>query len=100
MNTIRLPIRFRKDSLEMEKILENTDQYYANLIGLAVQIVPGALPISTFYGVEDPTFDTGGIAKITSLVGNLIPDIRIVSSDVVVDDSGKNNVAIKFNRLV
>ena len=100
MNTIRLPIRFRKDSLEMETILENTDEYYANLIGLTVQIVPGALPISTFYGVEDPTFETSGIAKIGLSVGNLIPEIRIITSDAVVDNNGQTNLAIKFDRLV
>lgn len=100
MNTIRLPIRFRKDSLEMEKILENTDEYYANLIGLTVQIVPGALPISTFYGVEDPTFEAGGIAKIGVEVGSLIPEVRITTSDAVVDNNGKSNLVIRFNRLV
>jgi hypothetical protein len=100
MNTIRLPIRFKKDNLEMETILENTDEYYANLIGLTVQIVPGALPISTFYGVEDPTFETGGIAKVGLSVGNLIPEIRVTTSDAVIDNSGKTNLAIKFDRLV
>lgn len=100
MNTIRLPIRFRKDSLEMEKILENTDEYYANLIGLTVQIVPGSLPISTFYGVEDPTFEAGGIAKIGVAVGSLIPEVRIITSDTVVDNDGKSNLVVRFNRLV
>lgn len=100
MNTIRLPIRFNKDNFEMEKILENTDEYYANLIGLAVQIVPGVLPISTYYGVEDPTFEAGGMTKIGLAVGSLIPEIRVLVSEAVVNDSGTTNLAIKFDRLV
>ena len=100
MNTIRLPMRFKEDSFEMEKILENTDEYYANLLGLAVQIAPGALPISTFYGVEDPTFDSGGIAKVGLALSNLIPEIRVTTSEAVVDNNGQVNLAIKFDRLV
>lgn len=100
MNTIRLPIRFNKDNFEMEKILENTDEYYANLIGLTVQIVPGVLPISAYYGVEDPTFEAGGMTKIGLAVGSLIPEIRVLVSEAVVDDSGTTNLAIKFDRLV
>ena len=100
MNTIRLPIRFKEDSFEMEKILENTHEYYANLLGLAVQIVPGALPISTFYGVEDPTFESGGIAKVGLALSNLIPEIRVTTSEAVINNNGQVNLAIKFDRLV
>ena len=100
MNTIRLPIRFKKDNFEMETILENTDEYYANLIGLTVQIVPGALPISTYYGVEDPTFENNTTTKTGLAVGNLIPEIRILLTEAVTDNNGTTNLALKFDRLV
>ena len=65
-----------------------------------MQIVPGALPISTFYGVEDPTFESGGIAKVGLALSNLIPEIRVTTSEAVVDNNGQVNLAIKFDRLV
>lgn len=55
MNTIRLPMRFKKDNFEMETILENTDEYYANLLGLTVQIV-GCFAYINFLRCRRPNF--------------------------------------------
>lgn len=99
MNTIRLPIKFKNESFEVETILDGSDEYYATLIGLAVQIEPGSLPISTFYGTKDPTFDDQQIKKVGSQVGNLIPEIRITNVEVIPNNNGQTNLAIKFERI-
>lgn len=99
MNTIRLPIKFKNESFEVETILDGSDEYYATLIGLAVQIEPGSLPISTFYGTKDPTFDNQQIKQVGSQVGNLIPEIRITNVEVIPNNNGQTNLAIKFERI-
>ena len=98
MNTIRLPMKFKHESFEMETIVDGSDEYYATLIGFAVQIEPGELPISTFYGTKDPTFDNKQIRQVGVQVGNLIPEIRITGVDVVPNNNGQTNLAIKFER--
>ena len=40
------------------------------------------------------------MTKIGLAVGSLIPEIRVLVSEAVVDDSGTTNLAIKFDRLV
>jgi hypothetical protein len=99
MNTIRLPIKFKHESFEMETIPDESDEYYATLIGLAIQIEPGELPISTFYGTKDPTFDNKQVRQVGVQVGNLIPDIRVTSVEVIPNNNGQSNLAIKFERI-
>lgn len=99
MNTMRLPIRFKKESFEMETITGDSDEYFATLIGFAIQIEPNSLPISTFYGTKDPTFDVKQVKQVGVRVGNLIPEVRITSVDAIQNNNGEVNLAIKFERI-
>jgi len=99
MNTIRLPIRFKKESFEMETIKDDSDEYFATLIGFAIQIEPSSLPISTFYGTKDPTFDAKQARQVGVQIGNLIPEVRITSVDATPNNNGELNLAIKFERI-
>lgn len=99
MNTIRLPIRFSSVSSQMETIDETTDEYYATLIGLAIQIENNSLPISTFYGASDPLFDERQTGRIVQEVSRHIPEIKIIEVNTVRDDTGKVNLSIRFERL-
>ena len=98
MNTIRLPLRFTKTSFQMETIEDGSDEYYATLIGYAIQIEPNSLPISTFYGTNDPTFDLRQTGKVGQEIGKLIPEILVTDVNVVTDNNGTSNLSIKFER--
>ena len=98
MNTIKLPIRFKSDTSEMETFTENTDEYFSNLIGLTIQIAPASLPISTFYGVDDPTFENSSVAKVGGQIAALIPDVDILEVSSTPSNNGVNTLAIKFSR--
>jgi len=99
MNTIRLPIRFKKESFEMETIKDDSDEYFATLIGFAIQIEPNSMPISTFYGTKDPTFDLKQVKQVGVQIGTLIPEVRIVNVDTIPNTNGEVNLAIKFERI-
>lgn len=83
----------------METITENTDQYFANLIGFALQIEPTSLPISTFYGISDPTFETNKTGFISKQIGNLITEIRVTEVNSIPKVNGEVNLSIKFERV-
>jgi len=98
MNTIRLPLRFAKTSFQMETIQDGSDEYYATLIGYAIKIEPNSLPISTFYGTKDPTFDLQRTRKVGQEIGKLVPEITVTDVNVVTDNNGTSNLSIKFER--
>lgn len=94
-----MPIRFSSVSSQMETIDETTDEYYATLIGFAIQIENNSLPISTFYGASDPVFDDRQTGRIIQEVSRLIPEIKIIEVNTVKDDTDKTNLAVRFQRL-
>ena len=83
MNTIRLPIRFSSVSSQMETI----------------QIENNSLPISTFYGASDAAFDDRQTGRIVQEVSRHIPEIKVIEVNTVKDNTGKTNLAIRFERL-
>lgn len=83
----------------METIDETTDEYYATLIGFAIQIENNSLPISTFYGASDPVFDDRQTGRIIQEVSRFIPEIKVIEVNTVKDDTGRVNLAIRFQRL-
>jgi hypothetical protein len=83
----------------METIKDDSDEYFATLIGFAIQIEPNSLPISTFYGTKDPTFDAKQARQVGVQIGNLIPEVRITSVDATPNNNGELNLAIKFERI-
>ena len=99
MNTIRIPIKFNPSTFAMETITENTDEYFANLIGFALQMEPKSLPISTFYGIPDPTFETNKTVLVAKSVGTLIPEVRITEVNSIPNVNGEVNLSIKFERV-
>lgn len=99
MNTLRVPFKFNQRTYALETIKDDSDEYYANLIGLAVQIEPGSLPISTFYGTEDPTFNENPRQNISNQVTRLVPEISIKQVFATSSNSdGGVNLSIKFQR--
>ena len=82
----------------METIEDGSDEYYATLIGYAIQIEPNSLPISTFYGTKDPTFDLRQTGKVGQEIGKLIPEIQVIAANSVTDNNGQTNLSIKFER--
>lgn len=83
----------------METIKDDSDEYFATLIGFAIQIEPNSMPISTFYGTKDPTFDNKQIKQVGVQIGNLIPEVRVTSIDAIPNNNGEVNLAIKFERI-
>jgi hypothetical protein len=98
MDSMRIPFRFRGG--EIEKVVEGTDEYYAQLLALTAQIAPGELPLTPEYGVNDPTFNEEAKRQLAFIVGSLVPEIVLTNVEVDQDDTGKVGIQIGFTRRV
>lgn len=94
MDTLRVPLRFRDG--EAEKLIEGEDPYYAQLLALTCQIMPGELPLTPNYGVDDPTFSETAKRQLAFLAGAFIPEITLESVDISDSNSGVSGIDIAF----
>lgn len=73
----------------MENVIEGSDEYYATLLADSLRIEPGELPISTSFGILDPSFGFQTPLKAVQNASRNIPEISVtaVSSKLVEDGS-------------
>lgn len=96
MDTFRVPIRFT--SGEIEKIQDDTDEYYAQLLALTTQIIPGELPLIPDYGVADPVFSQEAKEQLAFNAGAFIPEIIIDNVELNQNVDGTARIVIGFTR--
>lgn len=96
MDTFKFPIRYRQGAVE--KLDEGSDEYYAQLLALAIQIVPGELGLNPQYGVEDPTFSEVLTRDLAFTAGAYIPEIIIDTADISTNEMGQSRVNINFRQ--
>lgn len=96
MDTFKFPIRFRQGAVE--KLEDASDEYYGQLLALAIQIVPGELGLNPQYGVEDPTFSDVLTRDLAFTAGAYIPEIIIDTADISTNEIGQSRVNINFRQ--
>lgn len=96
MDTLKLPFRFRTGGVE--KIADSTDEYYAHLLALAIQIVPGELPLNPQYGVEDATFSESLTRDLAFTAGAFIPEIIVDTADISLAVNGRSQINLAFRQ--
>jgi len=94
MDTLRIPLRFRNG--EAEKLTEGSDEYFAQLLALTAQILPGELPLNPNYGVDDPTFSEAARRSLAFVAGAFIPEIVLENVEIIDTDSGRSQIDIAF----
>jgi len=96
MTTLRLPIRFNGD-YTMQVIEAGSEEYYATLIANTLRIEPEELPISTSFGILDPSFGTETPLKTVTNAARFIPEITIEKVSSKLGDDGKVELDINFS---
>jgi len=99
MDTLRLPLTFRKPSYAAVVVSNATDAYYATLLANIVKMQPGELPISNTFGIYDPSFQIQESSRVVENAARYVPEIRITSVDSKMTDSGDTKVSIAFERI-
>ena len=95
MNTLRLPIRFSA-SYAMESVVDGTEEFYATVLADSLRIEPGELPISTSFGVLDPSFEYQTPLKAVQSAARHIPEISIREVSSTLDNTGSVQVKVDF----
>lgn len=96
MDTLKFPVRFRQGSLE--KLEDETDDYYAQFLALALQILPGELGLNPQYGVEDPTFSESLTRDLAFTAGAYIPEIIVDTASIETREDGRTSVNLSFRQ--
>ena len=94
MDTLRIPLRFLNG--EAEKLAEGSDEYFAQLLALTCQILPGELPLNPNYGVADPVFSEEARRALAFVAGAFIPEIVLENVEIVDTVSGRSQIDIAF----
>lgn len=96
MDTLKFPIRFRRGGVD--KFQEGTDDFYAHLLALSMQIIPGELPLNPQYGIEDATFSESLTRDLAFTAGAFIPEIIVDVAEIVTDETGQTRINISFRQ--
>lgn len=96
MDTIALPIQIANGRMTL--IPDNTDEYFAHLISMVIQIEPGELPLTPEFGCFSPVFDDEQISNLALTVNQFIPEVDIDDIEIVQSDSGKTEIQLSFSR--
>ena len=97
MNTIKIPMRFKANSYSMVTAEDGSDEFYAIILSNALKTEPRELPLSTSFGVPDPSFGTTEKQSVY-MASKFVPEITITSVSSKLDESGANTLAITFER--
>lgn len=96
MDTFKFPVRFRGGGVE--KLQDGTDEFYAHLIALSLQIHPTELRLNPQFGVEDATFNETLTRDLAFTAGAFIPEIIIEKATIALGESGKATINISFKQ--
>ena len=96
MDTLALPISFRQGNFE--KHIDGTDEYYAHILALTMQIEPGELPITVEYGCYNPIFDNRAIASLAVTAAQFVPEIDLVTVEVADSGIGLSTIDVSFTQ--
>jgi hypothetical protein len=96
MELFQHPFRIRNG--QIVKVDSDTDEYAAQCLLAATSTGRGELPISPQYGTDSPEFVGFDYPGLYSTVGTYYSQIRIINVTEQVDASGRERVAIEFER--
>lgn len=96
MDSMRIPISFVGG--QVQKVVDGTDEYYAQLLALTAQIRPGELVLTPDYGVADPAFSEEAKKQLAFVAGAFIPEIVLTGVELAQNDNGEVGISISFAR--
>lgn len=80
MDTLAFPLRFTNNHLV--SLGEGTDDYYNQLISLALQIAPGELALQLDFGTRNMTFNEPSESGIRQTISFYFPELSITDLEI------------------
>ena len=94
MDTIKFPIKF--DTTGLSKLAEDSDDYYAQLLTIAILTEPLTHPFSPRFGVYDPAFRGVDRGLFILNAARFVPEVEITGISTNIDNSGTVNATFSF----
>lgn len=93
---IAFPLQFRDGSLVTHP--DTSDQFYVQLLSMALSIQPDELPLNPNFGTLDPTFSNISRATLIEKAAKYVPEVQVTGISDFVSDSGEELINISFTR--
>jgi hypothetical protein len=94
MDTIKFPLKF--DSTGVQKVVDGTEDYYSQLLTIAILTEPHTHPFSPRFGVYDPTFRGIDRGLFVLNAARFVPEVEILDLSTDFDNSGTVNTVFSF----
>jgi hypothetical protein len=93
---MKFPVRF--DSSGLQKLEENTTDYYAQLLSICMLTEPTTHPMSPQFGSYDPSFSVIDKSMFVLNASQFVPEVTITKIDILSKDivSGSSKVNVSF----
>ena len=94
MDTIKFPIRFGSGGLEL--LRDGSEDYYAQLLTVALLTEPRSHPYSPLFGVNDPSFTSVDRGLFILNAARFVPEVEITSVSTNAKNDGTTGVSFSF----
>jgi len=95
MDMMQFPLRF--DSTGIQKLKEGTEEYYSQLLSIALLTEPMTHPFTPQFGANDPAFRNIDKGLFVLTCARFVPEVKITSLTNEFDDSsGESKVSFSF----
>jgi hypothetical protein len=95
MDTLSSPFRFTSSGLA-EKHIENTSEYYLNILANVLQTEPGETPLDLNFGTNDPLFQRINKATVIEVAAKYVPELTINSVSTILSEDGTEQLIVSF----
>lgn len=96
MDCLKFPISY--DSSGFVKLVDDSDEYYKQLISICARTEPGVSPLFPDFGVLDPTFMVADRGQFVINAAKYIPEIEVGLVEAFIDDRGSTAISFTFSR--
>jgi len=99
MDTLKFPLTFSKDTRELAKLTDGTDEFIKQIISVCILTEPFILPLTPDFGTADPAFSVISPEQLMLAASKFIPEVSIVAvNSQFEEDTGSVNVKFIYNR--
>lgn len=95
MDMMQFPLRF--DSTGIKKLTDGTEEYYSQLLSIALLTEPMTHPFTPQFGANDPAFRNIDKGLFVLTCARFVPEVKITSlSNEINDSTGESKVSFSF----
>ncbi len=93
MEVLSIPFRLQPNG-RAERVWQGSEAHVQQQAAQFVATMTGELPLSPFYGIDDPSFRTIRVGEVVVGMAQFHPDVNVQSVFVVADAGGMSDVYV------